>query len=303
MTTILPYRATDADERFYKFPAYVQPKIDGVRGIHLRDFTGRTLKKFKNRHVTDFYSHPALFGLDGELIKGTNPTAPDLCRATTSVVNTISGTPETSWHLFDFVTPTTIRLPYRDRREILCNVVQTLEQAYPEYARHLHIVPAQLVTSAEEINHWLQEYLNLGYEGIIIRTLAGMHKNGYCTEREANFLRIKDFGQEEAIVIGIEEAMENCNEAVINKLGKTERSSHQENKVPKGMLGALICENARWGRFVVGPGKLTHEERIDYWSNPSKIVGETITYKFLKTGCKDKPRMATFQHIRAWEDL
>lgn len=306
MSKILPHRAIDADPDLncVKFPCSVQPKLDGVRGINLTgEMTGRTLKPFKNRYTTAFYSHPVLRGLDGEMVAGTEDKAPDLCRRTTSALNTISGSPQTTWYLFDYVVPETIWLPYQDRREELITRVESIKDISPEFSGKLCIVPHIIATSKEEIKEAFQLFLNQKYEGAIIRWLKAPHKNGYCTEREAYYLRIKDFGQEEAVVVGMTEAEANLNEAKTNLLGKTERSSHKENKFGKGMLGALVCENTRWGRFLVGPGTLTHLQRTYYWNNPSEIVGKVITYKYLKVGCKDAPRMATYQHIRMTEDL
>jgi hypothetical protein len=301
---IKPHLACDADSefRFIKYPSLVMPKIDGVRGINLGELTGRTMKTFANYYTTRIFSHHALRGFDGELAAGSL-TDLDLCRKTTSAINTQTGTPTITWNIFDFINDDTYMLPYGKRFAVAQKKVEILHTEYPQFKHLVNVVPAFQVHSQTEIEEYLQKFLDEGYEGIIIRSANGLHKDGRCTAREAAYLRIKDFVSEEAEVIDIYEAQENQNEAKINALGFTERSSHKENKVGKGMLGGLICYNEKWGTFKVGPGKMDHSDRVAYWYEPSAIIGQTITYKRLKTGTKDKPRMPTFQHIRATQDI
>ena len=300
-----PHLATDADLRWVKYPVLVEPKLDGVRGLHLpgQGLTARSLKKFKNRRLTDKLSHPDLEGLDGELLYTNSPTASDLCRNTTSLVNTIDGADTAVWYLFDYLNKETVHLPYRARYKLLTDKVLQLCRMSDIWDKTLFVMPCLLVESEEKLQATLQEYLTKGYEGIILRNPHGYHKDGKATAREANFLRIKDFGQEEAEIIELYEAEENLNEATTNELGHTTRSSHKANKIGKGMIGALGCWNLRWGKFTVSAGKMDHQLRVDAWNEPSSILGKHCTYKYLKTGSLNAPRMATFQHFRAEEDL
>jgi DNA ligase-1 len=300
-----PHLAIDAGDKI-PFPCIVQPKIDGVRGLYLpgqRGFTGRSLKPFANRHLTNLYSHPALVGFDGELIVGSNQVSPDLCRTTTSLVNSIAPCLDTTWWLFDWITSETYYRGYNVRRTMLQDWLEKLESHAPHITPRLRLVPQERVRNRADLDLCLQAYLDQGYEGLIIRDPDAAHKSGRATQKEAAFMRIKDFATEEATIIGMTEAEENQNEQTTNELGLSTRSSHKAGKAPKGMIGALTCSNAKWGIFTIGPGKLTLQEREYYFNNPQEILGGCATYKYLKTGCKDKPRMATFQHFRASQDL
>ena len=295
-----PMLAVDMDESKLIFPYIAQPKIDGVRAIHLYGkptISGRSLKLFANKSIPLLFPH--LEGVDGELTYGSI-TAPDLCRTTTSVVNTINDDRYSSlvWNVFDYITPETEHLGYLQRYELL-------KQLITDSPNHnVHIVPYQVVNSLEELTAYEQKCLISGYEGVILRSPTALPKNGRTTVRENSYLRIKRFVQEDAIVLSITEAMENTNEAVTNALGNTERSTHQSNLLPKGMLGSLICQDIKTGATItVGPGELTHEQRTYYWSNQSELVGKTISYKFFPKGVKDKPRFASYVTIRDSSDL
>lgn len=309
MTQFKPHKAENADLASLRFPAICLPKVDGVRGCYLTSqFTGRTLKAFKNRNVTDFYSHPLLRGFDGELAHGeiTNPNQ-DLCRNTTGLVNSLGYNTDGSipdLYVFDYVTEHTKNMPYSSRWELAKGMVDEIISTHREFSLHLKIMPAEkIVNSIEEVEAYHLEMLQLGFEGTIVRYLSAPHKNGRCTVKESYFMRIKEFATEEGKIVGYSEAQENRNAAVRNKLGYIERSSHQENKIGKGMIGSLTILRPNGDEITVGPGKLTHKERLEWFENPQLFMGKTATYKFMPYGTFNKPRFALFENLRADEDL
>lgn len=294
--TTKPMLATDFDESKIKFPIWAMPKIDGVRGLHLYSkpsFSGRSLKSFANKLVAPLFT---IQGIDGELTYG-DITSSKLCSLTTSVVNTLNDTRASDLVLyaFDYVTPDTEDLSYSERYAKLLGL---------NLPNNVSVVPYTIVNSLDELLMFETQCLSEGYEGVILRDPNGKYKNGRSTVREGTYLRIKRFTQEDAIVLSITEAMENTNEAVVNALGRTERSSHQENKIPKGMLGNLVCRDIKSGKEItVGPGEMTHADRTHYFNNPDLIIGQTISYKSFPKGVKDKPRFPTFVNIRHSSDL
>lgn len=295
-----PMLADDFDERRLRFPLIAQPKLDGVRGLTTEGgLTGRSLKKLKNRRVTSLFSHPALAMLDGELIFGS-ATDPNVRRLTQSVTGTILGDDgNISWHLFDYLGPTAIALPYIERHRQLVRQYKLLCDDFP-----IHLVPWQDVHNLEELLEYERQKLAEGYEGVIIRDPFGLHKQGRSTIREGGLLRIKRFVEAEAQVMGIVEAQENQNEAQVNELGRTFRSSHQENKVGKGMVGALECVDVKTGQEItVGPGAMDHRDREYYFNNPHELLFKIITYKHFPKGRKDLPVMPTYVALRDMEDM
>jgi len=309
MSRILkPQKAANAVLESLRFPAICQPKIDGCRGLFITNkFTGRSLKPFKNQNITDAYSHPLLAGFDGELAYGDihNPNR-DLCRNTTGLVNSLRYNTNgdiPDLYVFDYLTEETAYLPYLDRFNLAKAMVTELTTNSHEF-NYLKIVPRSvIVTCIEDVEQMHQLYLSLGFEGTIVRWTAAPHKNGRSTVRESYFMRIKDFETEEAEVVDFSEAQENLNPVICNALGQTERSTAKAGKLGKGMIGNLTVRRASGEEILIGPGKLSHEERQHYFENPSKILGGVVTFSFMPYGSFNKPRFALFENFRAEEDL
>lgn len=310
-----PMLAEDWVEAKVRFPVIAQPKIDGVRSLNL-DGTcrGRSLKTHGNRHVTQQFSRVELIGVDGEMA-AEHETHPDLCRITSSALSTHEGSPYILWHLFDYVAPHTVALPYRERLAQLDLRFHTMSLTEPDIWKHLQLISWQLCYTLEELLAADDRWLEQGYEGTIIRDPNGKHKNGRSTVREGGLLRIKRFIEAEIVVTSIEEGERNANEAQVNELGHTFRSTHKANMVPNGMVGAMLgvltkdvkdtsgkLLFAKGETLRVGAGKMTHDERLHYFNNPHLLIGQTVKFKLFPKGMKDKPRFPTFQAIRGKAD-
>jgi DNA ligase-1 len=290
--------AEDFDESKLKFPLGLQPKIDGVRGLNLsRTLTGRSLKTHKNKHVTALFSGTSTLGMDGELHL-QDERSPTLCRNTTSAVNRIEGEPDMYWTVFDYITEETIKYRYEDRLAMLRKAVADLGNP------RIRVIPNYIVDSLEQLLALEAEWLAQGYEGAIIRDMMGMHRDGRSTVSKGELLRIKRFIEEEAVVLEVVEGNSNNNEATTNELGRTERSSHQENMEPNGLVGALICIEKKTGMTItVSAGSMDHVEREKYFKQPELIVDKTIKFKHFPKGRKTLPRFPTFVTIRAESDM
>lgn len=311
-----PMLASDVDFAKLKFPIGVQPKIDGVRALNLTgSLTGRSLKRFKNLHTTQVFSVSACLGFDGEMI-ANRETHPDLCRITSSAVGTIKGEPWVNWWLFDYVTVDSRNLPYRDRLILLRQEVELIWRSdYEGLGKHLYIVPTIICNNLEELEAADAHFLSQGYEGSITRDMDAKHKAGRSTPTEGGLGRIKRFIDFEFSVDQLIEGEENLNAQQINELGQAFRSSHQENMVPNGMVGAMlgtvledvVYEGAtlftKGQQVRVGAGCMSHDERRAYLANPSTILGRIGKAKFFPKGIKDKPRFPTFQSLRNPEDM
>lgn len=309
MIATKPMLAEDAVRDKLRFPLILQPKIDGVRGINLGTrTTGRSLKGFDNQYASRFFSSPELSYLDGEFAAAAK-TDPALCRLTTSALSTITGEPFLLWHVFDFLRPGVVDLPYIRRLESLSSYVVELQarewnQKLPPSFAHLRVIDYEIVKSLDELDAREEHFLGLGYEGVILRDPMGSYKNGRSTVREGGLLRIKQFIEEEAIVLSVEEGQTNTNEAKTNPLGYTERSTIKENMLPNGMVGKLICRDIKTGNEItVAPGKMLHQDRVTFFEQQNLIIGKTIKYKHFPRGVKDKCRFPTFQSIRMSADI
>lgn len=307
-----PALATDWDPKKQKFPVGIMPKIDGVRGLKPESqLLGRSLKKFANLHVANVFAAPCYDGMDGELAAGSE-TDFDLCRKTSSATGTINGEYIWTWHVFDLCDESVRQLPYRERYDMLSRYI---EMSHKEgLLLDVKLVPLIVVSDMEELLEWENTWLDMGYEGVIIRDLNAPYKWGRSTKREGGYLRIKRFTDGEGEIIRIIEGNTNENEAQINELGQTYRTSHQENMVPNGMVGSfdvkVLTVPEGLENFLevgqemrVSAGKLTHEERKYYFEHPNEFIGRISKWKFFAHGMKEKLRIPTHQSFRDSTDM
>jgi len=93
-------------------------------------------------------------------------------------------------------------------------------------------------------------------------------------------------------VIGFQERLHNGNEATVDALGHTARSTHQANKTGLGDLGALVCEFGGH-RVNIGTG-FTLAERQSIWAKRLELFGKLVKFKHFDYGVKDAPRHPVF---------
>ena len=293
-----PFKACDADLDLVTFPVMVFPKIDGVRGLNREGvFLGRSLKAHKNLWLRHVLAGQRFSGLDGELACGAI-TSQSLCRDTTSATGTVKGEFSFTYNVFDILDEANINLPYLDRYYAL---QQKIMHDLPIFVQ---IIPFTWADSKEQVLELYDDYLAQGYEGAVLRDPCAMHKNGRSTKNQAGYLRLKPKGDAEGIFHHFDEAMHNGNVAKKNALGETERSSHKANKVGLGMIGAIwLTPIGGDVPFKVGPGRMTHQDRIMFFRHPSELDGRIIKFQFFDHGAKDKYRHARFHSFRNESDM
>lgn len=294
MTTFKPMLAgkAPADLGSLKFPLLVSPKLDGIRcviqgGVAL----SRKLLPIPNRFVqAQLAGLPD--GLDGELMLDL----PGSFAKVSSAVMSRDGEPDFTFCVFDRFESDT----YWNRFHSL-----TPEQVEKWWGKHrVEKVPHQVVPTLDYLMAWEEEYVKLGFEGLMIRSMDGPYKCGRSTEREGYLLKLKRFEDAEATVVGVEELMHNDNEAKTDELGRTKRSSAKEGKRPAGMLGALICRREHDSvKFNIGAG-FTEEKRRSLWSDytgrAGSLIGLSVKYRFQPdpSAPDAAPRFPTFIGFR-----
>lgn len=275
------------------YPLLASVKLDGIRCI-IKDgiALSRTLRPIRNYYIQSILGRPEYNGLDGELIVG-EPTASDCMRVTNSGVMAIEGKPDFRYYVFDMWNRS---VPYN---KVLMQIL-TMELDY--------VIPLtqRICKQPKTVNDREEEALAAGYEGLILRRPDAPYKFGRSTLKEGYLLKLKRYCQEEAIVIGFEPLQHNDNNAEINALGYTQRSSAQGGKIDLPLLGNLIVKGTFQNQpdvvFSIGTG-FTLLEREKLWEQREDLIGKIVTYKFFPTGSKDKPRHPVFKSFRDPEDL
>jgi DNA ligase-1 len=158
------------------------------------------------------------------------------------------------------------------------------------------VVEHKLVTSDSELGNLQDHFLRQGFEGTMLRSPRGLYKQGRSTLNEGWLMKLKQFADSEATVLAVVELMHNANEATVDERGYTKRSSHQENKIPMGRLGALSVKDVHTGvTFDIGTG-FNDDERAALWRVPP--IGKVVRYRYFPTGSKEKPRFPVFNGFR-----
>lgn len=286
-----PMLASPAEIDKIKWPMYASVKLDGIRAtvVHARLLT-RSLKEVPSRIVFHALSKHAFDGLDGELIVGPM-TSPDCYRTTVSGIMSEDKTPDWTYHVFDMHG---VNEPYYKRME-------RLQDAITGHGR-IQLLPQILINGPETLDAFEAGALNDGHEGVILRHPESPYKFGRSTAKEGFLLKVKRFVDSEAVVLDVIEEMHNGNEATTNELGRTKRSSHQENKTGKGRMGALLVRDVKTKvEFQIGTG-FTDSDKDWWWRQGPKFY-PTIKYKSFPVGVKDKPRHPVYLGLRDARDM
>lgn len=282
MAKFKPMLADDADLSKLRYPLLVSPKLDGVRATFVDgQLLTRSLKPLANPKVAEVITHGS--PLDGELIVG-DPRDQSAFRETMKVVSShTADVHDLRFYVFDAVSEHSFSAR-------LAAAHKVIEESGDRFVP----VPHVFVDNECELLHMEDVTLAEGYEGLMLRDPQGRYKMGRSTVSEGSLLKLKRRLQSEAIVVDVVEQLHNANEAKLDNLGYTERSSHKANKIPTGVLGALVVKDVRTGvEFNVGTG-FTAAERDELWKKRHVLLGMQITYEYLPVGVKERPRHPVF---------
>lgn len=286
--------ASQANLMLIDYPAVVSPKIDGLRCVIMDGVpVSRSLKPIRNLHINQTLSGVP-FILDGELIAAGG----NFQQSTTAVMKSDAETPW-EYHVFDVLSREWSEpLPFMERYRALKEIFETA--ALPSQCK---LLEHTVVHSREELEEVHRQHVADGFEGTMVRDPRGTYKFGRSTAKEGTLVKLKQFSDAEAKVIGFEELMHNDNEATTNALGHTERSTHKENKRPAGMLGAFVLEliDDPSITFKCGTG-LTEDQRIQFWNERESLLGTLLKFKFFDHGIKSAPRHPVFLGFRDTDD-
>jgi len=282
--------ATIKDIKQLVFPLLASPKLDGIRCVILNGkAVTRNLKPIPNTFIRKFLeAHPELDGLDGEIMVEGD------FNSVQSAVMSEDGEPDFYYAVFDYHND--CALPYSTRLMKLSLIVAEFNN------QRVREVPQVTVNNENEVEEIEQEVLADGYEGLMLRNLYGTYKFGRSSMKEAKLMKLKRFEDDEATIVDMEPLYENQNAPTTNALGRTERSSHQENLVAQNMMGALNVKLKNGKEFSIGTG-FDHETRKDLWMRKKKLIGKQVKFKFQELSADGIPRFPVFLGLRDERDI
>jgi len=283
------------DIKKLNFPVGATVKLDGIRcEIIEGKAKSRTFKSIPNTYIRTELEKIFGFGIseifDGEVLSGTS------FQECSGNVMRFEGTPDFKFYLFDYVSDG-LEEPYQKR-------MMKLKELVINDPRVIKLTPT-IIHNVEELEAFEEKALADGFEGVIIRSLEGPYKCGRATNKEGYLLKLKRFSDSEAEIIGFEELEHNLNEKTTNELGRSKRSTCQENKVGGGTLGTLLVRDVHTQlEFRIGTGLgLDAGLRQTIWNDQPGYLGLIAKYKFFSVGVKDLPRHPVFLGFRDKADM
>ena len=204
---LLPMLALDYKKRGHniEWPAYVQPKLNGVRCLARRAgkeeivYHSRGGKTFETLgHLDDLLLS---FLKEGEVLDGEIFTPElsfqEICSAVKGVKTQKQDPTQLQYWIYDMVLP---GVPFEERWITICQRANAC-LSWPSKNYSSPIVPVLSVESPDEKDMFRLHSLHVleGYEGTIIRNKSGLYR---CDFRSADLQKYKDFLDGEFVIIG-----------------------------------------------------------------------------------------------------
>ena len=271
------------------YPTYVSIKYDGFRTAKVKGKTVlNSLRELDNLYTRAMIeSCPELDDHDGELV--ILPLNDNKCfNRCQSAFRAAKGEPDFRFVVFDRVTDGT----FEDRW------VKWEKPTYPEW---VIVDTPVLIDNRQQLDAFIEKVLMDNHEGVILRQGNSLYVFGRASFKKQQLLRIKPMETAEGVIVGFECEYENTNEATVDALGHSKRSSAKEGLVPKDTMGKLILTTERWGEVKISG--FTDAFADEVWNNQPKYLGELATFAYQEIGSLEQPRIAKFKGLRARTDM
>jgi DNA ligase-1 len=288
-----------------RLPLLASYKYDGIRAtIQGGKVLSRSLKEIPNRFVQAAFSNLP-DGLDGELVQGLTMDNETFKRS--HMIAMKSDRP-----LDFFGDPLRYRIfdRFHPQQGFNFRMLDIDGLNLRQYVPYVLPVNQTFVSTMDDLAAFEKDALAKGYEGVMLRSIDGPYKQGRATLNQGWLMKLKRYVDAEARVLSCYEEMENQNEEFTNELGRTARSSHQENKVGKGQLGGfnVVGINGAYKdvEFRVSSSSIDHAERKKLWLEAGSFTddaGRILTYKYFPIGSDEKPRAPVFKSFRDADDI
>ena len=264
------------------YPAYIQPKLDGVRCLFTaKGAFSRANNQFMNvDHITKdlkpvFDRYPTLI-LDGELynhglkddfekiislVKKKKPTDDDKEEAAELV----------QYHIYDVASFPHATYTWR------MNFVNSLKNsAMFRTSSCLCISDTKVALDFDDAQKLHAKNIKLGYEGSIYRSMEGKYKG----TRSWDLMKFKDFHDAEAIIVDF-------------VAGKGKRT---------GTLGKFIMQDYEGVEFGCPPGKgYNYDALAEMLENAAQYVGQLATFTYFERTKAGSYRHPHYKCLRNYE--
>jgi DNA ligase-1 len=261
------------------YPAYIQPKLDGVRCLFTaKGAFSRADNQFMNvQHIEQalkpFFAKNPTAVLDGELynhglkddfekiislVKKKKPTKDDRVEAAELV----------EYHIYDVASMTIANYTTR------LNYINSISNF--QWNHILRRVDTKVALDFDDALKMHKKNLKLGYEGSIYRSFEGKYKG----TRSWDLMKFKDFHDAEAHIVGYEE-------------GKGKR---------EGTLGKFFMQDDDGNKFGCPPGKgYNYKDLANMLENIHDYIGQYATFTYFERTKAGSYRHPHYKAIRNYE--
>lgn len=280
---VLPMLAKSFEDHESKvtFPAYAQPKLDGMRSLKDNaDMISRKNKKIENMdHIAnecsgesvifdgELYAHGLSFQENMKLIKKYRKGESE----------------KVKYHVYDIVEP---NLSFSERYQALKDILKLYK---PE---NIELVPTYKINNKEELRKYHSQFIGEGYEGTIVRWGEAGYK---VDKRSENLLKYKDFIDITAEVIDVIPSEKRPTH------GKLVCKMNEKKWIHKSSTGVVIklydeeveitSGTLEYDYPTFGCGlRFTFEERENILTNKQEFIGETAEIRFFEYTDSNIPR-------------
>lgn len=261
------------------YPAFIQPKLDGVRCLFTaKGAFSRANNRFMNvEHIEQalkpFFAKNPTAVLDGELynhelkddfekiislVKKRKPTKDDRAEAAELV----------EYHIYDIAS---MKIGGYATRLNYINSISNFR-----WNHILRKVDTQVAHDSDDAVKFHAKNLKLGYEGSIYRSWSGKYKS----TRSWDLMKFKDFHDTEATIIGYE-------------IGKGKR---------QGTLGKFIMQDDEGIEFGCPPGKgYDYKDLANMLDNIHDYIGQRATFTYFQRTQAGSYRHPHYKTLRNYE--
>jgi hypothetical protein len=282
------------------FPCFVQPKLDGLRCVSYATHGGVALQSRTGAFFTGLPAiaaalrpylsqHPNIV-IDGELYTDQMPfeELAGLIKKKKITDDDVDRLKKVKYHVYDIYDRTLPDMPYSERIAVLAAAVRRcgcvandthagaaasarMLRSDTEAAAMVVLVRTEKVAVLAEFRRLFAEFVEAGYEGIMLRNAAGIYRANY---RSNDLQKYKEFMEEEYRIIDFTQGEGRDAGAVI-----------------------WVCETADGKVFTTRP-RGTMEQRRAWFNDGDSYIGKKLTVVYQELTEDGKPRFPVGKCVR-----
>jgi len=287
-------------KKVIKFPCFVQPKLDGLRCVSYAMRTGNggggndltVALQSRTGALRPYLSQHPNIVIDGELYTDQMPfeELAGLIKKKKITAADVERLKKVKYHVYDIYDHRQHDIPFAERIGLLaaavrrCGCVANDTHAASYGGRILRsdteaaaaaavvvLVRTEKIAVLSEFRRLFAEFVESGYEGIMLRNAAGVYRANY---RSNDLQKYKEFMEDEYRIIGFTQGEGRDAGAVI-----------------------WLCETADGKDFTVRP-RGTMEQRRAWFSNGESYIGKKLTVIYQELTEEGKPRFPVGKAVR-----